>query len=40
LRKAKARTREALDAAITEGLRTITATDAQEWFAYSGYALR
>jgi transposase len=40
LRKAKARTRDALDAAITEALHTITATDAHGWFAYSGYALR
>jgi transposase len=40
LRKAKARTRDALDAAITEALATITAADAHGWFAYSGYALR
>jgi transposase len=40
LRKAKARTREALDTAITEAMRTITATDAHGWFTYSGYALR
>jgi transposase len=40
LRKAKARTREALDTAITQALRTITAIDAHGWFAYSGYALR
>ena len=40
LRKAKARTREALDAAITEALITVTAADAHGWFAYSGYALR
>jgi transposase len=40
LRKAKARTREALDTAITQALRTITATDAHGWFAYAGYALR
>ena len=40
LRKAQARPREALDTAITEALRTITATDAHGWFSYSGYALR
>jgi transposase len=40
LRKAKARTREALDAAITAALHMITATDPHGWFAYSGYALR
>jgi transposase len=40
LRKAKARTRETLEPAITEALHTITATDAHGWFAYSGYALR
>jgi len=40
LRKAKARTREALDTAMTKALRTITATDAHGWFACAGYALR
>jgi transposase len=40
LRKAKARTREALETAITAALLTVTATDAHGWFAYSGYALR
>ena len=40
LRKAKARTRDALDAAITEALITVTAADAHGWFAYSGYTLR
>ena len=39
LRKDKARTRKALGTAITEALRTITATDAHGWFAYSGNAL-
>jgi transposase len=39
LRKAKARTREALDTAITKALRTITATDAHGWFTNSGDAL-
>ncbi len=32
LRKAKARTAEALDQAVTEALRTITADNAQAWF--------
>jgi transposase len=40
LRKAKARTREALDSAITEALATITEADAQGWFRHCGYALR
>jgi transposase len=40
LRNAKARTRAALDAAITEALITVTAADAHGWFAYAGYALR
>jgi transposase len=40
LRKVKARTRDALDAAITAALVTVTAADAHGWFAYSGYALR
>jgi transposase len=40
LRKAKARTREALETAIAAALLTVTATDAHGWFAYSGYALR
>ena len=38
LRKAKARTREALDRAITGVLTTITQTDAQGWFRHCGYA--
>ena len=37
LRRTGARTREALDAGITAGLATITATDAQGWFAHCGY---
>jgi transposase len=37
LRHAKARTREALEAALEHALRTITATDALAWFASSGY---
>jgi transposase len=40
LRKAKARTRKALDTAIAEALVTVTEADAHGWFAYSGYALR
>jgi transposase len=40
LRKAKARTREALETAITAALLTVTATDAHGWLAYAGYALR
>lgn len=39
LRRAEARTRDALDEAITAGLATITATDAQGWFAHCGYPL-
>jgi transposase len=40
LRKAKARTREALDMAITGALATITNADAHGWFRHCGYALR
>jgi transposase len=40
LRKANARTREALDTAIAEALLTVTAMDAHGWFTCSGYALR
>jgi transposase len=40
LRKAQARTREALDRAITGALGTITDADAQGWFRHCGYALR
>jgi len=39
LRRAEARTRDALDDAITAGLATITATDAQGWFAHCGYPI-
>jgi transposase len=39
LRAAKARTREALDAAIVHALVTITESDARAWFAHSGYVL-
>jgi transposase len=37
LRKAKARTREALEAALKEALRHITKADALAWFTYCGY---
>ena len=40
LRKAQARTREALDTAIADALLTVTATDAHGWCTCSGYALR
>jgi transposase len=39
LRAAKARTCEALDAAVTRALVTVTASDARAWFAHSGYVL-
>jgi transposase len=39
LRAAKARTREALDAALRRALATVTAADARAWFAHSGYVL-
>jgi transposase len=39
LRAAKARTAEALDQAITEALKTITADNAHAWFRHCGYAL-
>ena len=37
LRRAKARTREALEAALKQALQTITAADALAWFAHCGY---
>jgi transposase len=40
LRRTHARTRAALDDAITAGLATITAADARGWFAHGGYTLR
>jgi transposase len=40
LRRAKARTREALEHAITQALATITASDARSWFHHCGYALQ
>jgi len=39
LRTAKARTAEALDQAISEALKTITAENTAAWFRHSGYAL-
>jgi transposase len=39
LRRTQARSRVALDDAITAGLQTITATDARAWFAHCGYQL-
>lgn len=40
LRTAKARTRDALDAAIAQALATITPADARGWFAHCGYAVQ
>ena len=40
LRKAKARPREARDAAMTQALPTVMGTDAQGWFMHCGYALQ
>ena len=40
LRAAKARTAEALDQAITEALKTITADNSAAWFHFCGYALQ
>ena len=40
LRSAKARTLEALEAAIAEALAAITADNASAWFAHCGYSLR
>jgi transposase len=40
LRKAKARTREALEHAIAQALTTITASDAHSWCQHCGYALQ
>ena len=40
LRAAKARTAEALDQAISEALKTITADNAAAWFRHCGYALQ
>lgn len=40
LRKAKARTRDALDRAISGSLVTVTPSDARGWFRHCGYALQ
>jgi transposase len=40
LRAVKARTREALDEALTVAIDMVTPTDARGWFAHCGYALR
>ena len=40
LRQAKARTRPALEAVFKQALQTITAADAQAWFAHCGYPVR
>ena len=40
LRKAQARTRDTLDAAIAQALATITPADARGWFAHCGYAVQ
>lgn len=40
LRKAKARTREALEHALGHVLSTITAVDARHWFAHCGYTVQ
>jgi len=37
VRQANARTRPALEAAIADGLQTITSRDAQAWFRHCGY---
>ena len=39
LRAAKARTREALEAAIKQALAAVTESDARAWFEHCGYAL-
>ena len=39
LRAAKARTRGALDEAVTPALATVTGADARAWFAHGGYVL-
>ena len=39
LRRAEARTRDALEGAITAALATLTSTDARHWFAHCGYHL-
>jgi transposase len=39
LRAAKARTREALEAAIKQAITTVTESDARAWFKHCGYVL-
>src|SRR5207253_4716703 len=39
LRKAKARTREALDEALKQAIDLVSAADARGWFRHCGYAL-
>ena len=39
LRKAKARTQEALEAAVAAGLQTIHANDARAWFDHGGFPI-
>jgi len=40
LRKAKARTRETLELALKQALTAVTESDALNWFAHCGYAVR
>jgi transposase len=40
LRQAKARTREALEGALGQGLSTVTAVDARNWFVHCGYTVQ
>jgi transposase len=40
LRKAKARSREALESALAQVWSTVTAVDAQHWFAHCGYTIQ
>jgi len=39
LRTAKARTRDTLETALSQALRTVTAVDAYSWFKHCGYVL-
>jgi transposase len=40
LRKAKARSRQALESALAQVWSTVTAVDAQHWFAHCGYTVQ
>lgn len=40
LRDAKARTKEALDQAVTDALKTITPENAAAWFRHCGYGIQ